>query len=172
MYYNEKTVSLNGSDPLPLTVKIIESTTVEISEEDIKMGYILLALATMVLIGVSDFLLKKGIAAGIDINVLAFYFYLATGVFFAIFCAIKRKSLKINKTLFKYSLLIGLLLFVGTFSGLIALKSGNASVIIPIVRMGFVVTAICAFVFLKEKITFSKGLGLFFAALSLVLLSM
>ncbi len=136
------------------------------------MGYIVLAVLSMILIGVADFLLKKGIAAGIDVYVLAFYNYLVTAFFFLIYCIYKKISLKLNKTMINYPLLIGILLFVGTILGLIALKTGNASVIIPVIRMGFVVTAIYAFIFLREKITFSKGLGLFFAAVSLVLLSM
>ncbi|MCP4154411.1 MAG: EamA family transporter [bacterium] len=135
------------------------------------MGYIILALIAMVFAGVGDLFWKMGLNAGINVYVFAFYIYLATGFFFGALCVIKKYSLKIDKKLVKYSVPYGILLFLATIATLIALKTGNASVIIPIVRMGFVITAICAFIFLREKLTLRKGMGLFFAGLSLVLLS-
>lgn len=135
------------------------------------MGYIFLALISMTFMGVVDFLLKKAITAGIHIYAISFCSYLLMAIFFGTYCLLRKVPLKINKSLVKYSIIVGLSIFIGTFLALFALKAGNASVIVPMVRMGFVVTAICAFLFLKEKITLEKGLGILFAVAALVLLS-
>jgi len=135
------------------------------------MGYIFLALISMFFMGVVDFLFKKAITAGIHIYAISFYGYLLMAILFGTYCLLKKVPLKINKSLAQYSIIVGLSIFLGTFLALFALKAGNASVIVPMVRMGFVVTAICAFLFLKEKITLEKGLGILFAVAALVLLS-
>lgn len=135
------------------------------------MRYIFLALMAMVLMGVVDFLLKKALAAGTDIYAISFLGYTLAGILFGISSLVKGGSIKMSRPLLKYAMIVGLLIFLGTFAFLAALKTGSASVIVPIVRMGFVVTAICAFFFLKETVTLKKGLGLLFAAISLVLLS-
>jgi transporter family protein len=135
------------------------------------MSYIFLALISMVFMGLVDFLLKKAITVGIHIYAISFFGYLLMAIFFGIYCLLRKVPLKIGKFLVKYSIIVGLSIFIATFLGLFALKAGNASVIVPIVRMGFVVTSICAFLFLKEKITLDKGLGILFAVAALVLLS-
>ncbi len=135
------------------------------------MNYIFLALISMVFMGLMDFLLKKAITAGVHIYAISFYAYLLMAILFGTYCLLKKVPLKPGKSLVKYSILAGLFIFIATFLALIALKAGNASVIVPIARMGFVVTAIGAFLFLKEKITLEKGLGILFAVAALVLLS-
>jgi transporter family protein len=135
------------------------------------MGYIFLALVTMVFMGLVDFLLKKAITDDVHIYAISFFIYLFMAILFGTYCLLKKVPLKIDKPLVKYSIPIGLSVSIGTLLALIALKAGNASVIVPVVRMGFVVTAICAFLFLKEKITLEKGLGILFAVAALVLLS-
>lgn len=138
----------------------------------LKRGYILLAAIVMVLMGVIDFLLKKAIEAGVNFYSLIFLLQLVAAILIGFFCIQKKYPLKINKAVLMYSAGIGLLLFIGTVLFLLALKSGSASVITPITRMGFVVTAVCAFIFLKEKITLNKGLGILCAVASLILLSL
>ena len=92
-------------------------------------------------------------------------------ILFGLYCSWKKLSLKVTGTLLKYSLIVGFSIFLGTFLALLALKTGNASVVVPIARMGFVVTSICAFLFLREKLTLEKSLGILFAVVSLILLS-
>jgi uncharacterized membrane protein len=47
------------------------------------------------------------------------------------------------------------------------LAQGDASVVVPIAQMGFGVTALVGFVFLREPLSFRKGLGLLAALVSL-----
>jgi transporter family protein len=132
---------------------------------------IVMALGAMVLFGLVDFLLKKGIGSGIDGNALLFYSMLMAAVPFGFLCVTQAVPLTLENPLLGYSLLIGALMFLGTISLLAALKSGEASIVVPIIRLGFVVTAICAFIFLSEKITLSNGLGILTAILAILLLS-
>lgn len=53
----------------------------------------------------------------------------------------------------------------------LALKTGKACIVIPIAQMSFVVTALISFVLFKEKISYTKIIGLFFAIMSIILLS-
>ncbi len=135
------------------------------------MGYVLLALIAMVFIGLFDFTVKRGIVAGADVNALMFYSFLASSVFYGITCKLQKVSFQMNKILWKYSLIAGFLFFFASFSIMTGLKYGDASIIIPIARMGFVVTSICAFIILKEKLSLQKGLGILCAIISLLLLT-
>lgn len=135
------------------------------------MKYIFLALLVMISTGIADFLLKKGINIGIDVNAFLFLYSFVVTILYGILCLFKKVPLKVRKNLLKYPLIVGIFIFLSTFSLLTALRFEDASVIIPIVRMGFVVTSIFAFTLLREKITFEKALGILFAAVSLILLT-
>ena len=135
------------------------------------MGYVILALITMVFMGLVDYFLKIAITSGVHIYTISFFVYLLMAVLFGTYCLLKRVPLTMNKSLASYSLIVGVSIFLGSILGLMALRQGNASVVTPIVRMGFLVTVLGAFLFLKEKITPAKGLGILFALASLVLLS-
>lgn len=135
------------------------------------MGYIVLALLAMVFLGVADILVKMAIVAGIDVNALMFFAYLVSAGFFGVACWWRGFSFKLDKLLVIYSTIVGVLIFLGILAVITALKFGNASVVVPIARMGFVITSICAFVFLRERISMGKLLGLLLAAISLVLLT-
>lgn len=135
------------------------------------MRYIILALTAMVCLGFSDYLVKKAITVGLNVNVLILYNFLISAFFFGALCLLKKVPLIVRKQVIKYAIIIGILIFLATVSIVTALKSGSASVIFPIGRMGFVITAICAFIFLHEKITPRKILGLLFAVVSLILLT-
>jgi len=135
------------------------------------MNYIFLAIITMVFMGLVDYFLKIALTAGIHIYPISFFVYLLMTILFGAYCIFKKKPLKIYKSLFIYAIIIGISIFGATFLALLALREGNASVVTPIARMGFLVTVLGAFFFLKERFTLSKGLGIMFAIASLVLLS-
>jgi uncharacterized membrane protein len=52
------------------------------------------------------------------------------------------------------------------------LERGEASVVVPIAQMGFVVTALLGFVLLREPLTARKGAGLVMASLALASLAL
>lgn len=136
------------------------------------MSYIILfALAAMVLFGLVDFFFKKSINRGVHGEALLFYSMLLAGAGFGLLALIQSVSLKPEGPLPGYSLLIGVLMFIGTISLLAALKTGDASIVVPIGRLGFVITAVCAFIFLGEKLTITRGLGILAAVIAIILLS-
>jgi len=136
------------------------------------MSYIILmALGAMVLFGLVDFLLKKGVDLGINLYVLFFYTALIATAPFGILFFIQPGSQKIDIPLLGYSLAIGVLVFIAMLALLLALKVGDASIVVPIGRMGFVITAVFAFIFLGETLTVTKGLGILCAIIAIILLS-
>ncbi|MBE6366893.1 MAG: hypothetical protein E7052_03150 [Lentisphaerae bacterium] len=74
------------------------------------------------------------------------------------------------------------LFFLGGFSGslvtgivitmALATKLGEASVVLPISQMSFLVTGALGIVLLKEKLTFGKGLAFILGAIAILLLSL
>lgn len=132
---------------------------------------ILLALAAMVLFGLVDFFFKKAINQGIHGEALLFYSMLIAAAAFGLLALVRWVSLKPDGPLTGYTLLIGGLMFIGTISLLAALKKGEASIVVPISRLGLVITAGCAFIFLAEKLTITKSLGILCAVIAIILLS-
>ncbi len=60
------------------------------------------------------------------------------------------------------------LLLFGLVMLLAGLARGEASVLVPVAQLSFVVTAGLGFVFLRETLTLRKGLGLAFAIAALI----
>jgi transporter family protein len=63
------------------------------------------------------------------------------------------------------------LLLFGLVMLLAGLARGEASVLVPVAQMSFVVTAGLGFIFLREALTIRKGLGLAFAIVALTCLA-
>ena len=132
---------------------------------------IMFALAAMVFLGLVDFFVKKGMGLGIDGNALLFYAMLIAAAPFGVLALVGSVPLEPVRPLIFYTLLISALMFLGTVSLLEALKKGEASIVIPIGRLGFVVTALCAFIFLSETLTLTRGLGIVSAVIAIILLT-
>jgi uncharacterized membrane protein len=140
--------------------------------EETEMSHVILsAIAAMVLLGLADFFIKKGVDLGIDIRLFFFYSFLIAAIPFGLMAFVQSGSLKLESSLLYYSMIITVLLVVGTLVLLLALKKGEASIVVPIARLGFVVTAVCAFIFIGEQLTVTKGLGILFAIAGILLLS-
>lgn len=79
-----------------------------------------------------------------------------------------------NLTLDRSSLLLysaGLVLAVAIISYYKALELGPISAVVPIYGMYIAVSSVIGFIFLGERFTFTKGVGLIFALLAIILLS-
>ena len=70
-----------------------------------------------------------------------------------------------------YGILSGLFVFGIVFFMAHSVRLGNASIVLPIMQMSFIVTFVLSAVFLKEKITIYKFLALTSGAAALLLLS-
>lgn len=71
-----------------------------------------------------------------------------------------------------YALVAGVL---GAFALIffnMAIKEGNAIVVVPVTSLYPVVTVVLSYLILSEKLTFTKGLGIILALIAIVLVSM
>ena len=70
-----------------------------------------------------------------------------------------------------YAMLIGVIGSLATFCFFVALKSSSVSIVVPLTALYPIITALLAFFFLKEPITFRQVLGIILATISVTLLS-
>jgi len=133
------------------------------------LGQVLLATLAL---GVGNIIYKFGLLQGAVAESLVavqacVFVILATGR-----VLLTEKPVRIPAAAFRYPPLSGILL-VSAFICLVrGLASGEASVVVPISQMGFVVTAILGVGLLGEHLTARKAAGLIAAVLSLVAFAM
>ncbi|MCP4221427.1 MAG: EamA family transporter [bacterium] len=132
---------------------------------------ILPAIASMVLFGLADFIYKKAFDQGVNAIVIYFYSMVISTGFFGVLCIARSVSIQFSGNLPVYSIGLGILIFAAVVFGMEALKIGDASIVVPITRMGFIITAILAFIFLGEELTVTRGLGILSAVGAILLLS-
>lgn len=134
-------------------------------------AWLLLSLASMVLVGTADLLFRRATLsrfAPASFMVLHSWFFGPT----ALFWTAATGSLRWSPASL-WGLLAGALTFVSSYSFLRSLQAsgGQVSVNAPIYRLNLVVTAILAIAFLGEGVTWTKVSGLALAAAAVVLLS-
>jgi transporter family protein len=79
---------------------------------------------------------------------------------------------KIPLKTFFYAPLNGILASLATLSLLIALTSGDVSIVAPIYQLSFLITVILSIVLLKEKINVLQITGIIFAAIAILILGL
>jgi len=132
-------------------------------------SYILLAVLSMFLVGIADFVYSRAVRKGVSRATMicsqgAIFFPTVT------IWTIIEGSYDWTPYAFLGSI-AGLLIFFGTYAFMKSVHLGEASVSTPIYRISFVITAIVAICFLNEPMTYRKGLGFLFAAASIFFLS-
>ena len=132
-------------------------------------SYIILALVSMVLIGLYDFIYSRAVRKGISPGTMTF----SQACFFC--PAVSLWAYLDGSYVWTLWTLLGpvaaLLLFLGIWAFMQSVKLGEASVSLPIYRINFVVTAFIAVIFLGEAITLRKVLGLSLAVASIIILA-
>ncbi|MCS7386668.1 MAG: EamA family transporter [archaeon GB-1867-005] len=95
------------------------------------------------------------------------------GVIIAItmYFTFKSSKIDINSPALYYSIIAGVLGAIGTIAFNMALKSGKASIIVPLTSLYPVIAIITARILLRERITLIQGIGVLFAIISMLLLS-
>ena len=130
-----------------------------------------IAIAASLLRAVFGIVSKMGLADGAD--PLLFMIYIGTGWTLAgfVYGAIRTKrSVSIGSVL-PYAMLSGLLICLVASFLMLGLRSGEASVVIPIANMSFVVALLVAAALRMEQITPRKLLAISCAAVAIVLLT-
>lgn len=131
--------------------------------------YILLALLSMLMIGIYDFIYSRAVRKGISAGTMTCSqacFFVPTVTLWANF-----EGTYIWTPLAFLGPVAALLIFFGIWAFMRSVSLGQASVTTPIYRINFVITALVAILFLGEQLTLRKGVGFLLAAASIFFLS-
>jgi drug/metabolite transporter (DMT)-like permease len=127
-------------------------------------------LATLA-VGVASFTYKLGLIAGaVPIALVTAQGAVAVTLSTA-FAAHLDRGVRPSRAALSHAPVAAVLLVVAFIFLAKGLQSGEASVIVPIAQMGFVVTALLGFLFLGERFTLRKGAGLVAAVAALASLT-
>ncbi len=123
-------------------------------------------------VGVANLMYKIAMSQGAEPATLLFVQALCVAAL-SMGVTIKRDgSIRPDARTLRFSATSGLLLGSAFIFLLMSLQRGAASVMVPIAQMGFVVTALAGFVFLREPFTVRTGVGLLLALAALASLAM
>ena len=139
-----------------------------------KLGLILVIIAAILRAGMG-LSYKYGFNLGASANgvnlVNGICWILGGGIYFILRERQNNQLDKWSRKVAGYGILSGLFVFGIVFFMAHSVRLGNASIVLPIMQMSFVVTFILSAVFLKEKLTVYKFFALFCGAAALLLLS-
>ena len=125
-------------------------------------SYILLALLSMVLVGIADFVYSRAVRKGVT---RATMICSQGAIFFPVVTLWAILEGTYHWTPYAFlGVFAGFLIFFGTYAFMKSVQLGEASISTPIYRISFVITALVAICFLNEPMTLQKGLGFLFAA--------
>ena len=114
---------------------------------------------------------KAGILGGGDANTMLLFIsssWILGGIGYA---ALRERQFQLDKKQVTYSLMSGILVFLIVNFLMLAVQYGQASIVIPIANMSFVVTLFLSRIMKMETFTFKKLLAIGCAAGSIILLS-
>lgn len=128
-------------------------------------------LAATVAIGIANLLYKVGLRAGATPATLlvvqaATVIALGAGVVLRIDGRVGARAVEL-----RYAAITGAVLAAAFVLMMESLARGQASILVPVVQMGFVVTALAGFMFLREPFTPRRGLGIGVALAALATLA-
>ncbi len=128
-----------------------------------------LAVGAMLCLGLSDFLNKRAMSAGVRRT----QFLVVQSVFFTLTTLVLLPLVGGFEWSYElwYAVACGAITFISYLFVLKALETGEASVAVPIYRMSFGVTVILAVVFLGEEITPRNVLGFILIIIALLVLT-
>lgn len=132
---------------------------------------ILLAIVAMIAFGITGIIYKMA-TDHIDPFSLTLFIYIFAAAFTALTWYFYPSSNKvITRQGITWTALAAVFVVIGMISYISAIKIGQASVVVPIRNLAFVVTAILAIILLREGLSLAKVTGILFAVLALILLS-
>ena len=131
--------------------------------------YIILAIIAMLGYGVTAVLYK--IAPNIDSVSLTFFTSLFLTIFTFIFW-IFNKTKKLSVKGIGFAAIAGIIASVAFIAYITSVRLGKVSIASALRGLSFAVTIPLAIIFLKEKLNLSKALGIFFAIIAIILLSL
>lgn len=142
-------------------------------KKDVSMLYSILAC---ILAGGMNLVNKIALSAGVESNTLLFYRYVIVLLMTVGFYKLRKIDMKIDikssHTLIITSTIAGVLMLLSLNFLYYALKIGDVSVVMPIVQSCFIFASVLCFVFLKEKLSVRKVVGILFAVISIIIIGL
>ncbi len=132
---------------------------------------VVFGLVTLVAIGLTDFVRKIAVSSGAPPASYLFVESFALAVVILGVAMAAEGGIHVAAPAMWLALVSGLLVAVAIGSLLYGLRLGEASIVVPLGRLGLFVTALLAIIFLKESLTATKLLGIICAVLAVILLS-
>ena len=129
-------------------------------------------LSATAAVGVANLMYKIAMSQGAQPATLLFVQALCVSALSMAVTMKRDGSIRPNAQTLRFSATSGLLIGAAFIFLLMSLQRGAASVMVPIAQMGFVVTALAGFVFLREPFTPRTGAGLLLALAALATLAM
>jgi drug/metabolite transporter (DMT)-like permease len=128
-------------------------------------------LVATVAVGIANLLYKIGLRAGATpASLLVVQAALVVTMSTSLAASIDRRIRPVRST-WRFAVAAAMLLSTAFVTLLEGLARGEASVLVPVAQMGFVVTAAVGFLFLRERFTPRKGVGLLIALAALASLA-
>lgn len=144
------------------------------SPRDARLGLILVIIAAILRAGMG-LSYKYGFNLGASANgvnlVNGICWIIGGGIYFILRERTNTQLDKWSRKVAGYGILSGLFVFGIVFFMAHSVRLGNASIVLPIMQMSFVVTFVLSAIFLKEKLTVYKFFALLSGAAALLLLS-
>ncbi len=131
---------------------------------------ILLAFLACISAAMLNTLNKVALNAGVSIFHLIMYRYVVVGAICAVWLAARRESIVPSGRLLLSCASCAVLMLASLFFTLTALSGGEVSVVIPISQLSFLFTALLSFIFLGERLSAVKIIGIVLAAASITII--
>jgi uncharacterized membrane protein len=128
-------------------------------------------LAATASVGILNYLYKAGVRAGATPGTMLVAQASVVVSFATAFAAAVDRGVRPPAAAWRYAGTAAVVLAAGFLLLLESLKRGEASVLVPVAQMSFVVTAVAGFLFLGERFTARKGAGLAAALAALACLA-
>jgi uncharacterized membrane protein len=140
------------------------------SPRAVRVKSILFALAACVCATLLNITNKFALNAGVSIIHLIMYRYVVVCAICAALLGVSRQSFVPSRRLAIASGSCAVLMLVSLFTSLTALSMGEVSVVIPITSLSFLFTALLSFLFLRERLSALKIVGIVLAAASITII--
>jgi drug/metabolite transporter (DMT)-like permease len=134
-------------------------------------SFFLIAVAASLIRATYGIVTKMGISSNAEPNVMLLIFSLSWIIGGALYAKFREKRFKITRKKIIYSIVSGILVFLIVNFLVLALKYGQANIVIPIANMSFVFALLISIILKMEALTLRKCCAVGFAVTSILLLA-
>jgi len=154
-----------------IAVLILYEINYNNSKTSIIKTFFLLVIAASLFRAIYGIISKIAILSNADINSMLIIISLSWIIGGAIYAIFRENIFDITKKICIYSMISGILVFLIVNFLMLAIKYGEASIVIPIANMSFILALLISIVLKMESISLRKIFSIFLAIISIILLS-